>query len=68
LHREPWGSKLVINTSEQWNIIKDNFNIGSLKLYHAETEEDSYLEVKRLARGQKQENWRRGADTRTRMK
>jgi hypothetical protein len=47
LDREPEGSKLVIKTYEQWNILKDNFNIRSLKLCYIATEENSYLQVER---------------------
>jgi hypothetical protein len=32
LDREPKGSQLVIKAYYQWNIVKGNFNMGSLKL------------------------------------
>jgi hypothetical protein len=47
LDREPEGLDLVINTYEQWNIHKDNFNMRSLQRYHAATEEVAGSEVMR---------------------
>jgi hypothetical protein len=54
LDRKPDSSKVVIKTYEQWNVLKDNFNLRSLKLYHVVTEDDPYLEIQRGAREQKQ--------------
>jgi heat shock protein HspQ len=54
LDRKPNSSKVVIKTYEQWNVLKDNFNLRSLKLYHVVIEDDQYLEIQRGAREQKQ--------------
>jgi hypothetical protein len=65
LDREPEGSERVVNAHGQQNILKGNFNMISLKLYQAATEEDPCLEVMRCTREQKQDDWRGGAEART---
>jgi hypothetical protein len=47
LDSEPEGCKLVTKTYGQWNILKGNFNMRSLKLYWVATEDDPCLEVVR---------------------